>query len=340
MSTDFIRKNWKLLAALMGIGTAWVALQQRKMADLHGQVVLITGGSRGLGLTLAEIFAHEGARLAICARDEDELTRARLILTEGGAEVLTAVCDVADPDQVQRTVEQVTAHYGRIDILVNNAGVISAGALQTTTRADFEEAMNIMFWGIYNMTMAVLPQMRNRKKGRIVNITSIGGKVAVPHLLPYASAKFAAVGFSEGLHAELIKDDIIVTTVAPGLMRTGSHINVVVKGSEHQTEYTLFTLLDTLPFSSIDVKRAASQIVRATRRGKTELIITPQAQIAARFHGTFPGLTTDLLGNIQRILPSSYASGTGRYSGKESETTITRSFLTTLGRQASQRNNE
>ncbi len=337
---EFFARNWKFIAALAGIAITREMLQRRKMIDLRGKVVLITGSSRGLGLALAKEFAAEGAKLILCARDEDELNRARMGLAEQGADVLTLVCDVTDQTAAQRTIEQAIGHYGRLDVLVNNAGVISAGAWRTQTHADFEDAFNIMFWGPFHMTMAALPFMTERKSGRIVNITSVGGKVSVPHLLSYSSAKFAAVGFSEGLHAELAQEGIVVVTVAPGLMRTGSQVNTVIKGSDHQTEYTLFTLLDTLPVSSISVKRAARQIVRATRRGTTELIITLPAQLLARFHGALPGLSTEILGLVNRLLPTSDATGTERHAGRESETPLTRSFLTSLGRRAARDYNE
>ncbi|HCI81653.1 MAG TPA: ketoacyl reductase, partial [Ktedonobacter sp.] len=204
--------------------------------------------------------------------------------------------------------------------VVNNAGIISVGPWQTLTRQDFENSMNIIFWGTYNTTMAVLPQMTERKSGRIVNIASIGGKVSVPHLLSYSSAKFAVEGFSAGMHAELAKDNIVVTTVSPGLMRTGSPVNIAVKGEEHQQEYTLFALSDSLPGSSIDAQRAARQIVNATRRGDTELIITIPAQMAARLYGAFPGLMTDLFAVVSRFLPRGEGQGTTLYRGKESET--------------------
>ncbi len=340
MVTGFIAKNWKLIAALVGLGLGREAMRRWKSIDLQGRVVLITGGSRGLGLAMAEEFAEQGAKLIICSREEDELARASRHLTEFETDILAVPCDVTDSEQVQRLVEQATERFGRIDIVVNNAGVISVGPWQTLTRSDFEEAMNSMFWGTYNTTMAVLPQMVARKSGRIVNITSIGGKVSVPHLLPYCSAKFAAVGFSEGLRAELAKDGVSVVTVAPGLMRTGSYINAFMKGERHQEEYMFFSLLDTLPLTSISAKRAVKQIVNATRRGEAELIITVQAQLAARLHGAFPGLMTDILAVVNRFLPSGEGAGTARYTGKESETPITQSFLTLLGKQASQQYNE
>jgi NAD(P)-dependent dehydrogenase (short-subunit alcohol dehydrogenase family) len=338
---NLLKPNWKLLAGIVGASLlSQNILRRLRTIDLSDKVVLITGGSRGLGLATAEAFAKQGARLVLCARDEQELSMARHKIIELGAEVLTIVCDVTKPQDAAVLVETATANYGQIDILVNNAGMITVGPLQTLTRDDFEASMNIMFWGVYNMTMAVLPQMKERKAGRIVNITSIGGRVSVPHLLPYCSAKFAAVGFSEGLRAELLPDNIYVTTVVPGLMSTGSHYNTIMKGDQHQTEYTLFTLLDTLPVTSTTAQRAAQAIVQATRQGRSELMITFQAQLMARFHGLLPGLFSEIMGLTNRFLPTRNASGTEGYAGRASETPLTRSFLTLRGRQAAHDYNE
>lgn len=339
MATGFIGRNWKLLAGLAGFAVVRELLQRRKFIELQGKVVLITGGSRGFGLAMAEEFGNEGAQLVLCARESDELERAQTKLTEMGINnVLTIQCDVTDTAQVQHMIAHATEQFGRIDVLVNDAGIISAGSWNTLTRSDFEESMNIIFWGTYNTTMAVLPQMRERGNGRIVNIASVGGKVSVPHLLSYASAKFAVVGFSEGLHAELAQEGIDVITVAPGLMRTGSQVNAIATGDNNKEEYTLFSLIDTLPISSIDVQRAAKQVVRATKRGDTELIITAAAQILTRLHGAFPGLIIDALALSARFLPK--GKGTERHLGKDSETPISQSFLTTLGQKASQKYNE
>ncbi len=341
MAKDSRQGNWKLLAAVAGLTLMRVLVrQQRRMLDLRGKVVLITGGSRGLGLAMAEEFASEGAKLVICSREDDELARARIQLSALGANVLAMCCDVTKTEEVQHLVDEATAHFGQIDVLVNNAGIISAGPWQTLLRQDFEDSMNSMFWGTYNMTMAVLPQMARRKSGHIVNIGSIGGKVSVPHLLAYSSAKFAVTGFSEGLRAEVAKEGIIVTTVAPGLLRTGSHINAIIKGERHHEEYTLFALIDTLPVTSISAKRAAQQIVLATKRGDSELIITVQAQALARLHGAFPGLVPDILSFANRLLPAGEGAGTASYTGSESETPISKSFLTVLGQRASQTYNE
>lgn len=336
-----LKDRLALAGAVVGLGlAAREFLKWRNTLDLEGQVVLITGSSRGLGFALAREFGHKGAHLVICARNEQELERARQKLAQQGADVLAIPCDVTQPDQIRKLVAQATAHYGRVDILVNTAGIITVGPLLSQTLQDFEESMNVMFWAIYHTTMAVLPQMLERKSGHIVNITSIGGKVSVPHLLPYDTAKFAAVGFSEGLRAELAKEGIKVTTVAPGLMRTGSPVHAYFKG-KNQQEYTWFSVFGSLPISSINATRAARQIIRATQRGDAELIITFQAQLLARFHGLFPGITTNILGFVNRFLPgASPTEGMDRHTGEESETPITRSFLTALNQRATREYNQ
>lgn len=315
-------------------------MQHNQQPNFEGEVVLVTGGSRGLGYALVEAFARQGARLAICARDEHELQEAQQKLAPQGVELLTVQCDETQPEQVQAMVEQVTAHYGQIDVLVNNAGIITVGPIEAQTYQDFANSMNTMFWGTFYTTMAVLPQMLERQDGRIVNITSIGGKVAVPHLLSYASAKFAQVGFSEGLHAELDKKGIHVITVVPGLMRTGSAINAIAKGN-HQAEYTWFSIADSLPLLSMSAEKAARQIVKATRQKKAEIILTFDAKLLATFHGLFPGLTCRILALVNRVLPGNPSvEGLEPRPGKKSQTSISRSFLTALNQKAARNLNE
>jgi NAD(P)-dependent dehydrogenase (short-subunit alcohol dehydrogenase family) len=300
-----MRNSWIApIAGAIGAGVAAGLIFRPRPQHFRGAVVLITGGSRGLGLALAREFASEGCRLAICARDTEELRSARRDLEQRGVEVLTVECDVRDQAAVDGMVARVLQQYGRVDVLVNNAGELQIGPLESMRIPDFEQAMNVMFWGTMYPTMALLPHFRLRRAGRIVNITSIGGKVAMPHLLPYTCAKFAAVGFSEGLRAELKDSGIQVITIAPGLMRTGSYLNAEVKG-DHDAEAAWFSLGAALPGVSMGASRAARQIVDATRRGRAEKILTTQANLLARFHGLFPGLTSEILGLVnQYLLPA------------------------------------
>jgi NAD(P)-dependent dehydrogenase (short-subunit alcohol dehydrogenase family) len=325
------------IAGGVGAGVAAGLLFRSQNRDLQNAVVLITGGSRGLGLALAREFAAEGCRLAICARDPSELGAARQDLEGRGAEVVTIECDVRDQAAVERMVDQVRRHYGRIDVLVNNAGEIQVGPAESMRIPDFEQAMNVMFWGTVYPTMALLPHFRSRGSGRIVNVTSVGGKVAVPHLLPYTCAKFAAVGFSEGLHAELRDTGVKVVTIAPGLMRTGSYLNAEVKG-DHDAEAAWFGLSASLPGVSMNADRAARQIVRAAKRGRAEKILTAQANLLSRFHGLFPGLTSELLGLVdQYLLPSGDNPGAKRGHQTKTLRSPAMHAATILGRMAARR---
>jgi NAD(P)-dependent dehydrogenase (short-subunit alcohol dehydrogenase family) len=278
-------------------------------AQFEDKVVVITGASRGLGLALAEAFGRAGARLVLAARDPYELERARSLLLERGAisdtdRVLIIPFDLREEAQAGEMIARATRHFGRVDVLVNNAGIITVGPVEQQSLEAFRDAMNTNFFGMLHCTQAVLPQMLARHGGSIVNITSIGGKIAVPHLLPYSASKFAAVGLSEGLHVELRAKGIQVTTVVPGLMRTGSHIRALFSG-DREKEYRWFSLGAGLPLVSASAASAAKKIVAATARGATEITITPQAYVAARLAGLAPPLTQVLLHLSTFALPAS-----------------------------------
>ena len=326
-------------AGLGGLVAARALVRGRGGYELAGKTVLITGGSRGLGLVLAREFAREGARVAVCARDPEELERARADLAGRGAEVYAVPCDVTDRDQVGEMIDMVSRHFGEIDVLVNNAGVIQVGPVEVMTLEDYEQAMRVHFWGPLYTMLAVLPSMRRRGGGRVVNISSIGGKIGVPHLVPYSASKFALVGLSDGMRAELQKDGVVVTTVCPGLMRTGSPRNATFKG-RHRDEYAWFAISDSLPVTSIGAERAARQIVSATRRGDAELVISTQAVLAVKFRALFPEATADMLALVNRFLPGPGGIGKRRAKGAESESALAPSVLTALTEQAAARNNE
>lgn len=311
----------------------------RRNYDLSGKNVLITGGSRGLGLVLAREFAKQGARIAICARNAAALERARLDLSRFTYDVVAVPCDITSKVEADEMVLTVRGRLGSIDVLVNNAGVIAVGPMETMTIEDYQESIDTHFWGPLYTTLAVLPQMRERRSGRIVNISSIGGIVSVPHLLPYCAGKFALTGFSQGLRAELLKDNIYVTTICPGLMRTGSARNAEFKG-KHRAEYSWFSLGGSLPIVSMDADRAARQIVAACRRGSAQVVLSVPFKIAARVQGLMPATTADVLGLVNRALPSPGGIGTTRARGYESSTPVSESFLTAMNKRAAERNNE
>lgn len=333
--------NFPLLAVL-GVGalTAYTAIKQfKRKYSFRGKTVLITGGSRGLGLVLARQFAEEKAKIAICARNGEELERARMDLERRGTDVLAVVCDMREQNQVDQMIETVRNRFGQIDVLINNAGVIQVGPLEVQTREDFEEAMNVHFWGPFYAMQAVIPEMQRRGDGRIVNVSSIGGKVSVPHLAPYCASKFALVGLSSAMGMELAKDGISVTTVCPGLMRTGSHINAFFKGKNEQ-EFALFSISNALPTNSVSAESAARQIIEACREGRAELIISVPAQLAAKINALFPELVSTAAGLVNRVLPGKGGIGENKALGKDSTSFASPSFLTEHIDQASVRNNE
>lgn len=334
------QRLWALAAT--GVGAALIANQtarRRRAIDFAGKVVVITGGSRGLGLVMARQLAREGARLALIAEHESPLDRALQELTAEGADVRAFACDIRDRSAVAATVDAIAAGFGRIDVLMNNAGVIQVGPVANMQYEDFQRAMDVHYWGALHMTLAVLPHLR--PGSRIVNITSIGGKLPLPHLVPYSASKFALVGLSEALRAELLPDGIRVTTVAPGLMRTGSPRNISVKG-DHDAEYGWFVLLDSLPLISIGAERAAGQIIEAARHGDPSLIITPHARALIALEGVAPGLVARANALVTRWLLPRPAGPEGdiERTGAQSRPQWLPRAATALTDRAAFRNNE
>jgi short-subunit dehydrogenase len=329
-----------LTAALMLGAAAGMAMsRQRKRFSFRGRSVIITGGSRGLGLELARQLARQRARLTLVARDLMELKRAEQELTALGAEVLTVSCDVRQQKEVVEAVARTVTTMGRVDVLINNAGIIQVGPMDEMSLADFEDAMAVHFFGPLYFTLAVLPHMNAGGGGRIVNISSVGGKIAVPHLLPYSASKFALTGFSEGLRAELKQKNILTTTVCPGLVRTGSPRNAIFKGRYRQ-EYAWFSISSSLPLLSTNVERAAGRIIEACRHGRSRLVIGAHAKFAILLHQIAPNAAAAVSAIVNRLLPAR-DSGTGESKmGHESYSKWSPSWLTQLNDKAAWKNNE
>jgi len=301
---------------------------------------VITGGSRGLGLVMARMFADEGARVALLARDMNELERAREDLEGRPGAVMTIRCDIRRRGDVRAAIDQVIDRWHTVDILVNNAGVIQVGPIEHMVHEDFENAMATHFWGPLNLILEVMPIMRHRAFGRIVNISSIGGKIAVPHLGPYSASKFALVGLSDALRAEVERYGIRVTTVAPGLMRTGSPVNATFKG-RHEAEYAWFKISSSIPGVTIAAERAARKILDAARHGDPELTITPQAKLAAVANTLAPGAVARAMMIVARLLPGPNGTQGDRLrKGRENETGWTPRVVTALTDKAAVANNE
>lgn len=275
------------------------------MRSLRDKVVLITGGSKGLGLVIGKHLVKEKCKLALCARSEEELLKAKKQIQELGGEVFIDVCDVADEVAVKSFVENVITHYGKLDVVINDAGIMIVGPMESFTHEDYEAAMNVMYWGLVNTTLAALPHMKKRKEGQIINITSVGGKVSIPHMLPYSSAKFAAVGFSDGIAAELRKDNIYVSTIIPGLMRTGSYVNAFFQ-KNNKKEFKLFSFMSTAPILTISADRAAKLTIDAIKQKSAKKVLGLPAKVLIELNHFFPETTVRFFGFLSRILPGAH----------------------------------
>lgn len=328
------------VASWAAAGAAGWALRARarRGLELTDRVVLVTGGSRGLGLVLARRLLEEGARVALCGRDPLTLARAEAQLGSS-QRVLAVPCDVGNAAEVGELIARIVSRWGRLDAVINNAGALQVGPFEEMSLEDFEADLRVHFWGPLHVTLAALPHLRHAGDGRLVNIVSVGGKVAVPHLLPYSASKFALAGLSEGLRAELSPHRVKVTTVFPGLMRTGSPRNVTFRG-QHRAEYAWFKTFDSLPGLSMSAERAARRIVQALRDGEPQVVLSVPAKLAAIAHGLFPSAVSRVMTWMNSALPRPGGLGRGGALGSQSESGASESWFNVLTDQAAARNNE
>jgi NAD(P)-dependent dehydrogenase (short-subunit alcohol dehydrogenase family) len=303
------KNRWATLGFGATAGLLWLS-QIRSKETFEGQSVLITGGSRGLGLALARRLAAEGAKLTLLARDGEELQRASRLIrdTHPNAPILTVTCDVTQDHQVADALKRVRNTFGGLDMVINNAGSILVGPYECMTKEDFEAQMNLHLYAVMNMINRSLPMLRAGTGKRIVNICSMGGRVAVPHMLPYDTSKFALAGYSQGLMAELAPEGISVTTVYPTVMRTGSPIQAVFKG-DHEKEFAWFAIADVLPFLSMSADGAARKILRAARDRSAELM----PSLPGKLRMVAAGLAPETYSMFMRALGAAMPKGTSMH---------------------------
>jgi len=308
-------------SALAAYFVSRAAVRQRRKVDLQGKVAVVAGGSTGIGFCIARELVERGAKVAICARHERELRRAQEKLERDGSSVFAAVCDITQPDQVENFVGLVRGELGPVEVLVNNAGTIVVGPISHMDLGDFQHTMDINFYGPLHMLLTVMPEMREQGHGRIINITSFGGKVPVPHMATYAASKFAFVGLSETLRTELIDDGIYVTTVCPGLVRAGSTPNALFKG-QHDKEKALFETMANTPLLTISPERLARRIVDAMVHGDAELVTPWVASVQTFLHAVAPTWSSEMISLLNGLLPSRSKSPAGdrRRSGDDIDT--------------------
>lgn len=327
----------------LAIGAVMVLLRLWRLSratDFRGRSIIITGGSRGLGLALARRLVQEGARVALLARSEHELEKAEAQLDGLGGEVMTVVCDITKPAEAEAAVERVLLRFGSIDGLINNAGTIEVGPVENMDEADYQTAMDLHVWAPLRLIRLVAPHMKAGGVGRVVNIASFGGLIAMPHMAPYSITKFGTVGLSDAMRTELFKDGILVTTVCPGVIKTGSHVQARFKGHQ-RAEYTLFKLAGLMP-GTPDSNRAAGRIVDAMRHGDPELIFPAPLRWVYLLKVLFPNTAGLALGISNRFMPAPAPSEDGNksLSGRDVEGMLPDSVLSKLNLKAVIENNQ
>jgi NAD(P)-dependent dehydrogenase (short-subunit alcohol dehydrogenase family) len=275
----------------------------------------------------------------LLARDQEELARAKKIveLAVPTAEVLVLECDCTKPHQVEASIEDIISSFGQIDVVVNNAGIISTAPFENTTKKDFEDSLDTHFWAAFYINRACLPHLQ--PGARIVNISSIGGLVPVPHHAAYCTGKYALRGYSQSLRVELMKKGIYVTTVCPGLMRTGSARNARVKG-QFKKEHAWFSLMASAPLITISAETAARRIVSATKTGQAEINVTMTSKLMSLLNAHFPGIYADVGSLANLLLPNPTEDVRTSIEGKDAESFLSPSILTSMGDRAAEQNNE
>jgi NAD(P)-dependent dehydrogenase (short-subunit alcohol dehydrogenase family) len=301
-----LRSSAALAAAALFFVAA--ARRRRRRIPLEGCVALITGGGRGLGLAITRALVQQGCRVAICGRDEDVIAASVATLREAGADAMGEACDASDPVAVNAFVQRVLGHFGRLDILVNNAGQCFVGPAAELQAADMERALRNIFWVHYHPTMAVLPHMRAQGFGRIANITSIGGKLPIPHQVAYVAGKYAATGWSQTLALELSREGIRVSTITPPPLKNGAPLHVHYNG-QLDGEFRWFARTLTSRWTAISAQRTASVVVDALRHGDAERAVAPSTWLFTRLFGALPNAFSRLLAAVERRLPAAAAPG-------------------------------
>lgn len=315
-------------------------LRRARRIDPVGRRILVTGGSRGLGLLIADELARRGARVAICGRDPDGVVSAESWLRRRGRDVIAISCDVGERVFANALVDEVVDRFGGLDAVINCAGVIEVGPLSTVTPEQIEKVVRTNLFGTVNVTLRALPFLRDvGADGRIVNIGSVGGRFALPHMLAYDTSKFGVLGFSEALRAELADGGPKVVTVQPGMMRTGSFYNARFTG-DRAAEMAWFSVLSSMPVVSMNARKAAERIVDATLDGRAFLTLGLSGYAGDILHRVSPRLAVALATAAGRLMPQGGETGAFAAKGRDIQSDLPGSTILRKGDIAARNHNE
>lgn len=254
---------------------------------------VITGASTGIGRALAVLLAQRlKARLVINARTEEALSETKSLIEAAGGKAAIMAGDVADEGMPSRLIEYCVSEFGEVNLLVNNAGLAKPGSIMSLTPADWQRVFAVNFFAPLQATYAALPHFIQNKRGKIVNISSVAGKVSFPGSVCYSASKFALTGMSEGMAAELQCKGIDVITVCPGWVRTEFFAKNQVMDAKNPTLIASKGDISGLLMKhvlSISSERAAEHIYQALQKvGGQEIILTAPGVAIERLHALMP----------------------------------------------------
>lgn len=252
--------------------------------DLGDKRVIVTGASRGIGKAIATAFAAEGARVAICSRNREEIQLVAEEMDEGGGRIVARAVDVTDSDAVNAFVEYVASEWGGIDVLVNNAGQGRSGNLDTLSPEQILEHANILQMGHFRFAKAVVPHMRRQQWGRIIEINALAGTIPTPEGIPSVINRASCVALSKSLGQSLPKDGILVNSLNMGWIDTG-------QWDRHYREMPAGV-------SREEFNEMCLKVVPLGRFGKPEDVTGMVLFLASNFAGFISGASIDISGGL------------------------------------------
>lgn len=253
--------------------------------NFKNKVVVITGGSSGIGEASAMQFAKKGSKIVLVARNSEKLQQVAKILSNFNTEILSYQCDVSDKSQVKKMTQEVLEKFGRIDVLVNNAGFAIYGSISELTIEEIESQMKTNYFGMVYCVKNFLPSMLEQKSGHIVNVASVAASFGLPGIASYCASKFAMLGFSEGLQHELKGTGVGVTVVSPIMVRTNFF------------DHPSFEKMPKYSPTSLSPETVAKAVMKAASSSRLEIIVPSVVRGAVWVKHTFPYLINPILGS-------------------------------------------
>ncbi|NDJ16198.1 SDR family NAD(P)-dependent oxidoreductase [Myxacorys almedinensis] len=262
--------------------------------------VLITGASQGIGRETALLFARHGYNVVLAARNAERLEALAQELATFEHAAIAVPTDVRDPEQVNQLVERAIAAYGSVDVLVNNAGIYTSGPTEQYSLDDWHLILDTNLWGYIHTIHALLPHFIRQGSGMIVNLSSIGGRVPTPYLVPYATSKFAVTGLTKSLESELAPKGITVCGIYPSLIKSNFMERALFQGTDEEDKQARRQQLEQVLAMPVIEKPTdvAEAIWDAVQHKRTEVLVG-SAKLSLFSNRLFPGL-------LQRVMQKTF----------------------------------